>query len=55
MIPINKKEMQKMQDELNKNNESILSPFVVSTGDDELELCPISVEHKERDGKRFPY
>ena len=40
-------EMQNMQEELNKFNEPILSPFVVSTRDDELELCPISVEHKE--------
>ena len=40
-------EMQNMQNELNKFNEPILSPFVVSTKDDELELCPISVEHKE--------
>ena len=40
-------EMQKLQNKLNEANERILSPFVVSTRDDELELCPISVEHKD--------
>ena len=40
-------EIERMQNQLNEASESILSPFVVSTKDDDLELCPISVEHKD--------
>ena len=40
-------EMQQMQNKLDEANESILLPLVVSTKDDDLELCP------KTDGKQF--
>ena len=39
--------MQQMQSKLDEANDSILMPFVVSTKDDDLELCHVSVEQKD--------
>ena len=40
-------ELKKMQNKLDEANESILLPFVVPTKEDDIELCPISVKHKD--------